>query len=91
MALYTFILEFNGGTYISQVRSSSLKSAVKKWGRQFTNDSTTGLSAFQKKVLVDKLVIDSPTPIEVISKVWCLTASVRGKPALVNLVQTHER
>jgi hypothetical protein len=90
MALYTFVLEYDGGTYIAQVRSQSPKSAIKKWLNHIAKDSTMGLSPNIKKSLTDNFITDTPTPITGISKTWCISASVRGKLALVNLVQTHE-
>lgn len=90
MALYTFILEYRGGTYISQVRSQSPKPAVKKWLKSLVNDSTLKLSAKTKIALESELIDEVPTPLDDISKTWCIFASVQRKLALVNFVQTHE-
>jgi hypothetical protein len=90
MALFTFILEYDGGTYLSQVQSQSQNAAVRKWGKHFLKDSTTGLPSILKKALVDNLIIESTIPIAGVSNVWCISASVRKKLALVNLVQTCE-
>ncbi|MBI3651800.1 MAG: hypothetical protein HY231_12340 [Acidobacteria bacterium] len=90
MALYTFIMEYAGGTYISQVRSQSPESAIKKWLKNLVNDSPLELSAKIKIELEQELSDEVPTPIEGISKTWCISSSVQKKMVLVNVVQTHE-
>jgi len=39
LSLYTIILEYKGGTYISQIQSESPTAAVKKWSTTITEHS----------------------------------------------------
>ena len=89
MALYTFIFEFDGGTYISQIKARSLKSAVKSWAKKIAKDSPLTLPEKTCRVLTDAIAGDPPTPVSGLANVWCLTALVRGKLALLNIVQTQ--
>ncbi len=90
MALYTFIMEYAGGTYVSQVKSTSPKTAIKDWAQKLAVDSLQGLDAEVLSQLTNSLMIDSPMPIEGIYKTWCISATIQGKLALVNFVQTYE-
>lgn len=87
MALFTFILEFDGGTYISQFQGSSPDDAAAKYV-----DYVVGLKGMStpsnRRRLGASLSLERPVAIEGVRKVWCCSASVRGKLALVNIVAT---
>ena len=84
-------MEYDGGTYISQVESSSPKAAVKNWIKKLSINLIQGLNTKTLRVLADSLKMDSPMPIEGISNTWCISATIRGKLALVTIVQTYEK
>jgi hypothetical protein len=87
MALFTVILEFNGGTYISQFRASSPQDAAVKHADHVVR--LNGMSTpMNRRRLADRLSVETPVPIEGVRKVWCCTASVGRKLALVNIVAT---
>ena len=87
MALFTVILEFDGGTYISQFQATSPDDAAVKHA-----DYLVGLKGMStpanRRRLSDCLSLERPVAIEGLRKVWCCSASVRGKFALVNIVAT---
>jgi len=74
------ILEFDGGTYIRQVKAASPKTALRK----------LAAGADHKKDLLLALVDEGPVAIQGISNCWCSSATHRGKLALVNIVKTAE-
>jgi hypothetical protein len=80
LAKFTLILEFRGGTYISQVTASSPKNALKKL--TVGNDKRTNVF----RALLDQV----PVAIEGVKNCWCSTASYRAQFALVNIVKTAE-
>ena len=87
MALFTVILEFAGGTYISQFRASSPDDAAVKHADYLVG--LKGMSTLSnRRRLADSLALEPPVAIEVVRKVWCCSASVRGGLALVNIVAT---
>ena len=88
MPFYTFIMEYAGGTYISQVAAPSEKSASVKWARQLTASDVQGLGVNGKESLIQQMKDQSPVPLTGTVNAWCTSALIRGKSALINLVQT---
>ena len=80
MALFTVILDFNGGTYVSQVKSSSVKYAVKKWAQNLNTDEIDGMGVAIKSYIVN----------QGLERVWCSTASTPKGFCLINIVETVE-
>jgi hypothetical protein len=89
MALFTMLLEFDGGTYIAQLRASSPKTAIAKYAAQAVENSAIGRLPARKR-LAEALGIEVPIAIQGVRKVWCCSASVGKKFALLNIVQTSE-
>ena len=82
MALFTVVLEFGGGTYISQFKAASAHAATIKHAAHLI--SIKGMS----KRLAERLSLEQPIAIQGIRSVWCCSASVGRKFALVNIVAT---
>jgi hypothetical protein len=89
MALFTVILEFGGGTYISQIRSASVRGTVCKYASQLVEDQEIPGTA-AKKSLAAVLRQDIPISITGVHNVWCCSASVGKKFALLNIIQTAD-
>ena len=87
MPLFTFLLEFDGGTYISQVRSASVKRAIPKYAGLLVNNVAVPLSV--RRRLASGLAEDEPIAIEGIRNVWCCFATVGKKSALLNIISTE--
>ncbi len=88
MALYTFMLEFNGGSYISQVKASSPKSAIGVWAKKLNTNDITGLGPSGKTQLISSLKEDTPVAIAGVLNTWCSIAWMRGKLAIIYFVKT---
>jgi hypothetical protein len=89
MALFTVLLEFDGGTYIAQLRASSPRTAIAKYAAQLVDNSAVGRLPARKR-LAETLSVEVPVAIEGMRKVWCCSASIGRKLALVNIVQMSE-
>ncbi len=89
MSLYTFIMEYAGGTYISQVKALSPKSACVKWAQNLDVSQVSGLGGKSKASLIDRMKDESPTPIDGVLNTWCAGALIRGELALINFVLTE--
>jgi hypothetical protein len=87
MALFTVILEFDGGTYISQFRASSPHDAAVKHADHVVKLNGMSTPRIRKR-LGGQLSVETPVAIEGMRKVWCCSASVVRKLALVNVVAT---
>lgn len=88
MQLYTFILDFAGGTYISQVNAPSPTSASVKWAKELDISGLKGIGIKNKESLIKQIKEEQPQPLEGILNTWCMTACLRGGLALINIVQT---
>ena len=89
MPLYTFIMEYAGGTYISQVPASSPKSACVKWARGLDVSQVSGVGQKSKETLIEEMKAEAPVAIDGLANSWCATALIRGELALINIVQTE--
>jgi hypothetical protein len=88
MPLYTVLLDFKGGTYVSQCRATSPSAAIRKWARELQTDAISGIGKLGKSQLIDDVQSDDPVALEGLSNTWCHSALVRGHLALINIVQT---
>lgn len=87
MALFTVLLEFDGGTYISQFRAPSVGAAARMHATDLSaNEAVGGLQT--RRSLARYLRTEVPVAIAGVRNVWCNCATVGGKFALVNIVAT---
>jgi hypothetical protein len=87
MPLFTFFLEYKGGTYISQVRAQSYKSAPKVWAEKLDLSVISQLERDFKRKLQESVDGETPTPLKGIDKTWCCSL-LTLKETLVHFVQT---
>ena len=90
MHLYTFIMEYAGGSYVSQVKASSPKAACVKWAKALDAGKVVGLGQSSKLALIKEIKEEVPVAIQNTLGVWCVTVLVRGKLALITFVQTEK-
>lgn len=88
MPFYTFIMDYAGGTYISQVNAASEKSACVKWAQKLEVSQIQGLGLKGQESLIQQMKDDPPGALNGTLNAWCTGAFIRGKFALINLVQT---
>jgi hypothetical protein len=89
MPLYTFILDFAGGTYISQINAPSTISACVKWAEELDISGLKGVGGKNKESLINQMKEEEPRLIDGVINAWCVTAALRGGLALINIVQTE--
>lgn len=92
MALFTFVTDYRGGTYIRQVQANNLRKACEIWADAIVqNDNIYGLklSKFLKAAAAE-LAEFSPTPIEGATNVWCFSLAIGKKLMLVNIIKTEK-
>jgi hypothetical protein len=85
--LYTMILEYGGGTYISQTSGGSLSSALKNWASALGENelATWGLS----RVDLFEIAEDDPVLLEGCVSTWCITGLSSSEHLIVvNIVAT---
>src|SRR5688572_26149057 len=90
MPLFTVCLDYAGGTYVSQVRAASPKLACRKWADKWAMEEVPDLGIRGRELVIEQLRSETITPLKGLKNVWCLTAQIHGKLALINLVRTSE-
>jgi len=86
MALFTFVLEFDGGTYISQFSATSVRGAATQHASHVVSNKAVAVPVGRR--LADGLSAEKPVPLEGVRNVWCCSTSVGKKFALLNIVAT---
>jgi len=89
LALFTFVLEFNGGTFIEQHRSLSVTDALEKWATALEKNTVVANKRVRVQ-LAARIREDEPALLQVIQNVWCCTGSAGRKFALLNIIRTNE-
>ncbi len=86
--LYTFVLDFKGGTYLSQVTAANFNDAPMNWARELKSDQIAGaVNDFRNKIISQ--ISDEP-PVEIVglSNTWCLTFQIDERLAIVHFIET---
>jgi hypothetical protein len=89
MPFYTFLLDFKDGTYISQVDANTEKEACQKWAENLDVSEIVGLGIKGKEILIIEMENEEIVPIKNLKNVWCVSALIRGKLALITFVKTE--
>lgn len=84
--LYTMVLDYRGGTYISQVTAESPEAAVHSWVMS-ANEQDLAQWALTHEEL-SQLAEDSLITIENCQNVWCASDSTEGGLMLLNIIAT---
>ena len=87
MALFTVVLQFDGGTYTSQFQETSVQNAAVKHAAHLVRDKKLSTLANRRR-LADRLSMEPPLAIEGVRNVWCCSAAVGRKFARVFIVAT---
>lgn len=90
MPLYTFFVDYKGGTYISQVRAASPSKATEVWAKKLKHITIQGMGDKSKERLAQELRDEGPVSIHGLERTWCSTALIQGHLVLINLVETAE-
>jgi hypothetical protein len=82
-------MDFKGGTYIRQIEAPSPQQACVKWAQNLETSNIEGLGIKSKTLLIDQMKDEELTPINETVNTWCASALIRGKLALITLIQTE--
>jgi hypothetical protein len=92
MALYTFFLEYGGGTYISQVEAVDHEEAAKEWAIRFDLHSSPDYRGFFEdnfgEKLMNSLDLNLVTTITGVINTWSWGAYRLEKPATIHFTKT---
>ncbi len=89
IARYTFVLDFRGGTYISQVEAGDEIDAVLHWTRLLEAAPPGGRWAHGlARRIRNELEGFPPVPLTGLTDVWSLTSSHGRSLVLVNIIRS---
>jgi hypothetical protein len=86
--MFTFILEFRGGTYISQTNSNVLSKAIIDWAEKLQSVNIKYLGLRGKAEVLYKLNEAEPIPLSGLINAWFLSFSISQGFITVNIVKT---
>jgi hypothetical protein len=87
MHTYTLVLDYAGGTYISQHKATGVAEALEAWLVRL-GDGATAQDISDEVSQAFNQTSDRPVALEGLTNVWCVTAPARRGLALVNVIQT---
>jgi hypothetical protein len=86
--LYTVLLEYKGGTYISQVRAESPLDAITKWSTNLLDEDLNAWD-LRRDELLSVIESDSLVSVTDCLNVWCDSGiDADGEQILLNIVAT---
>jgi hypothetical protein len=88
MKKFTFIFEFEQGTYVKQIVSNSLEKSLPIWFDLLNEDEIPNMGEDVQKQLKLEIGKESPTLLQGMDNVWCMFFSIGNKTALLNIVDS---
>jgi hypothetical protein len=89
-SLFTFLLEFHGGTYIAQYQGRTVAEAKRRWSAGEAVKLTGQWQPLVVAELFGALASSKPTPLNGLVGAWCVSSYVNKSLALLNIVKTNE-
>jgi hypothetical protein len=94
--LYTVVMDYRGGTYISQVDAGSVAGALKVWAAGLDTAAIAGLGPRRKIELIDDIRErlssgQEPVLLDGLVNAWCVSALTSRGLALINIIATNTR
>jgi hypothetical protein len=87
-SIYTLLIDYDGGTYISRWSATSPKRAIIKWSRLFDFSVIPHVRNSWLDEFREEIKRESPTRITGTVGVWCGGAILGNKYVLINIVRT---
>ena len=89
---YTLVLDYGGGTYISQVQSNSGHSAFTQWIKKELDLNILKVKKTTAEEVLRKVrdMQETPTPIRGLVNVWCAALLLDDKLGIVHIVKTRK-
>lgn len=88
--MYTFLLEFAGGTYIAQHHGESVPAAIREYCATLKSQGIDGNVA-AGRVLASEWQNTTPVEVQGCVNVWCLTTLVDEALVLCHVVKTERQ
>ena len=70
---FSFIMQYEGGTYIAQVLAKTKEEALLKWAEQLDPESISGLTEDIQEDIIAAVKEEELTPLDGLKSIWCAT------------------
>ena len=94
MALFTIIMELDGGTYTSQVQADDEWNALLRWPAQLKVEEIKGLGEKMRQRIIGEIEhypeFNQPISLSGMANVWYIMLLVWGKRIEINIIKTAE-
>jgi hypothetical protein len=90
--LFTIVMEFDGGTFISQSHGHTPEDALQKWCEDLDSNTIQNFGPKSKDILVNELLDCNHNLVllDGMINVWCTSHVIRGKLMLINVIKMME-
>ena len=89
MPLFTFFLDYRGGTYISQVRAKDYLVAPRVWAKKLELSQIPNAPERFRENLLKSFEFEKPVAIEAVRNTWCC-ALIYTRRSMLHFTQTAE-
>jgi len=89
--LYTFFMDYRGGTYITQVEAPNRKKAMLAWAENIDYKQIKYMGEKSKQAVKQQIEegYDEETPVEGLKFVYCFLAKINHHIAIVDIIETQ--
>ncbi|HEX9997088.1 MAG TPA: hypothetical protein VGB45_08095 [Abditibacterium sp.] len=88
MRLYTFFLDYQVGTYISQLRAETPQKAMKNWAKNLDTKPMSGFGPRLKSRLLQEIQEEDFVAVQSLQNVWGFCIRPGGRFGMVHFVET---
>jgi len=88
MALFTFMLEYGGGTFLGQSEGARPKDALLRWMRELPVEISL-VTDITSTEFEEGFKASKAEAIDDVKNVWCFSGKIKGQLALVHVIRTE--
>jgi len=89
--LYTIVLDYDGGTYIAQVRGRTRLAGLNQWANQIPEQDLREWG-LKRETILEIIADQDSVPLNGLVGAWCLTgADENGPLLLINIIATERQ
>jgi len=92
MKLYTFVMQYLEGTYISQVLATNKRDAMFKWIENLDISEIDKFSSLDKnEIIMSEFIDENPILLKGLKNVWFFMVKTKNGEGYVNFVYTNKQ
>ncbi|WP_337964707.1 hypothetical protein [uncultured Flavobacterium sp.] len=90
--IFTYIAEFRGGTYCTQVSAINIETSILKWFERINNEKEEikylGLKTLEDLKQQININDNSPIPLKGLKNIWFLSLRTKSGQFSINIIKT---